>query len=385
MCFDESQSIVEDRPEKPARKGRRVLNARQAARREKVLSHLINPVVAAEDPKSLTDRATHVYQAFKPRNGWQEWLTLEIAVLMVRINRCSLIERKLRDWASYRAIDFWEDDQKVEVETLATKIERDPARVVAKMRQTPTGIDWLLSRWRILAKVEPKDWTEAQMTLAKCLVGGEVGVDPTEAGFAVGRVAELTEMRERVEEADAIARGLVEADLSDDKVPDLARLRRYTKSLQRQMTWYVDQFHIEHSDRWDDPMRRPASDSPAFQTADNARKPHWTYAETNPPIDKTKPIAVAEASVEPIVEDDETKPTPSDSGHESGETKPIEPSEFGGLMPQTVSPHRVGDQRPAGEPFAGSDWKNRLDSVPTLDDRQKASRRRLSMAGVPGS
>ena len=124
-------------------RARRVTAERSAQRRAKLLEYLQNPVIVAEDVEALNSQANSIYLAFKPRNGWQDWLTSEIAVIMVRINRCTRIERRMREYAGYRAIDFWEDDQKVQVETLALKIHRDPARTVAKLRLTPVGCDWL--------------------------------------------------------------------------------------------------------------------------------------------------------------------------------------------------------------------------------------------------
>ncbi len=124
----------------------------------------------AETAALLEQQTRDIHAAFKPRNGWQDWLTSTIATLMLRINRSERIERKLRDWASYRAIDFWEDDQKLAVETLVLRIGREPSKVVAKLRETPAGIDWLLARWRFLARVEPSQWGDDRRDLAASLV-----------------------------------------------------------------------------------------------------------------------------------------------------------------------------------------------------------------------
>ena len=74
---------------------------------------------------------------------------------MVRIDRCTRIERRLRDWASDRPIGFWDEDQALEVETLALKIGQQPRRVVRTLKQSTAGLDWLLKRWRSLAKADP--------------------------------------------------------------------------------------------------------------------------------------------------------------------------------------------------------------------------------------
>ncbi len=119
-------------------------------------------------------------------------------------------------------------------------------------------------------------------------------------------------LRERVVEADAIIRGLVEADLHDDGVPGLAKLRRYVRSLQRQLKWYVDQFHVEHPDRWDDPRRRPAVYGPVVEAYRPPNPNHFEGATPEPA-----------ASVIPKI--DETKPPRAAAAPKNDETKPFEP------------------------------------------------------------
>ncbi len=105
---------------------------------------------------------------------------------------------------------------------------------------------------------------------------------PDERGFVAAQIDGLEALRERVVEADAIIRGLVEADLHDDGVPGLAKLRRYVRSLQRQLKWYVDQFHVEHPDRWDDPRRRPAAYGPVVEAYRPPNPNHFEGATPEP-------------------------------------------------------------------------------------------------------
>ena len=377
LADSQLQSCVDNCAEKPARRSKRVLSAKTAARREKLRLMLVDPMVVVEDPELLTDQARAIEGAFKPRNGWQDWLTSEIAVNMIRINRCSRIERRMRDMASYRAIDFWEDDQALEVETLALKIEKDPARVLAKLRQSPAGLDWLLKRWRFLAKIEPKDWTVEQRHLAGRMVGGDLEVDPMSPGFVDAQVAELEAVRGRVEEADAILRGLVEADLSDESVPGLHKLRRYSRSLHRQMTWYIDQFHVEHPDRWDDPHYKPTFLTAAPEPRDI---PTATFAEPEPESDETKPIA-------PTADErdfDKTKPTLGEPRRENDKTKPIGRVEFTATLadavPQVVACEEVAIAMNGPEPDGDVPTKRRANPVQEVAQRRKAARRREALA-----
>jgi len=393
MSPNPSQTVTRDHPEKPARRGWRVLSERTSVRRDKLRAGLTEPSVVAEDIDLVNNQVRDLYFAFKPRNGWQDWLTGAIATLLVRIDRCERIERKLRDYASYRAIDFWEDDQTLEVETLASKIDRDPGRVVAKLRQTPAGLDWLLKRWRPLATVGPRDWTDEQRALAGRLTGGDSELDPTRPGFAAEQVAELEARRTRVEEADAILRGLVEADLSDDAVPGLAKLRRYARSLHRQLKWYVDQFQVKYPDKVrDDPHSKPVffgmsmdpftiqpstSIYAKSRTADDEAKPL-------PPIvtesrnDETKPTPIVEAElpIEPEQEIDETKPTgrPDSAGTLAAKTE----AEVVNHREVSVS-HDDSD-----EEFAVVERSKRGDPVRDANRRQKIARRCAAPASLSG-
>ncbi len=373
----EAVANTEPDPEAAARsrRGRPTLSPKRAWRREGLMKHLVEPTVVAETASLLEEQAGEIYEAFKPRNGWQDWLTGTIATLMLRINRSERVERKLRDYASYRAIDFWADDQKLAVETIALKIAKEPARVVAKLRETPAGIDWLIARWRILARFEPSAWTEGQRELAAQLVGGDSEVDPSRPGFAAESIAALEVLRERVREADAIVRGLVEADLHDDGVPGLAKLRRYVRSLHRQLKWYVDQFHVEHPDRWDDPQRRPAIYGPVVEKY-RPRNPNQFEGKPEPHFDETKPFAVADLEVAPQF--GETNPISAPSSPRNDETKPLSTvaSPAPVLIEPTTPVHDYSSEkgrnhsRPhrAGEP--SRDYAR----------RQKAARRRTNLA-----
>ncbi len=323
----------EKEPVVPTRPGREPLSPKRAWRRGGLLEHLVDPTVVAETAGLLEQQVSDIHSAFQPRNGWQDWLTSSIATLILRINRSERIERKLRDWASYRAIDFWEEDQKLAVETVASRIGKEPAKVVAKLRETPAGIDWLIARWRILAKIEPLAWSDEQRELAARLVEHDAAVDPSSAGFGAAMIAGLEDQRERVKKADAIICGLVEADLHDDGVPGLAKLRRYVRSLQRQLKWSVDQFHVEHPNRWDDPRRRPAIDGPAVEEW-RPRNPNHFEGKVDPPVVATEPVPVADGAAR----NDETKPLRAVIGPGNDETKPFEPVQpTAGVAPTATS------------------------------------------------
>ena len=263
---------------------RKPLSKKRAARRKALPARLTDPVVVAEDPRALRNQTHQSYLAFKSSSAWQEWLTLETPSTMLRISRCARVERKLCDWASHSSIDFSEDDQKLAVEILALEIRTEPSLVVAGLRQTPSGCNLLITRRRSLAQNEPNSWLEDDRALASCLLGGNSEVDASTPRFAEARVSERGDFRQKVEEADAITRDLVEADPLDDSSPGLVRLCRYPRTLHRQLKWSVDPFHVESPDGWGDSRYKPASVDPVA----SAPKPEVVV---RPKSDKTNPFS----------------------------------------------------------------------------------------------
>ncbi len=327
-------------PPEPPRPSRPPLDPRRAVRRAELKEHLANPYIHVEDVASLTFEANKIYKAFQPRNDWQDWVISMIATILVRLSRCDRIERRLRDMASLRAIDLWEEDQRLAVETLAVKLPKQPGRVVAQLRQTPIGIDWLIARWEGLARDESTGWTEAQNALARQLLGDNDAILPTEPGFARSRIEELRDLYDRIAEADAEIRSLVEADLSDAHVPGLAKHRRDKKAMFLQMKWYIDQFHIEHTDRWDDPMRQPGHISYDLLAQQNSRARCYNFTDVPPPqpapdaeLDSDADADEANPTSEPAIDQPnppcepavaESNPIPTSFTTASDETNPLE-------------------------------------------------------------
>lgn len=331
----------------------RIKAGRRTRRRAQVLTQLAAGDAAGEDAGLLARHQEEMIATLRPSGAWQHWVAGEVATLMVRISRTARVECRLRDWAAYRAIDFWEEDQALAVATLALRLEKDPARTVARLRQTPAGCDWLLKRWRALGAVAPAAWTAEQAELAARLLGGDAAVDPAAPGFVAERVAELTTYRGRVEEADAILRGLVEADLSDAGVPGLAGLRRYARSLQRRLTWCLDNFHLV-------PAGAPAAASPSIPTTPTTA-PKSIASEQESANRETNPISSAQ------------KPPP-------GETNPIKEliAEFR-TMEATTARDFPMPRRPDNPP------RRHADPAHEAARRQQLARREASLACMAGA
>ena len=209
--------------------------ARQAER----LDRARRPVERPEAPALGVD---DVRAVFRPASPWEEWLAAMVAATATRAGECPQVERALRDRAMFRAAHSWDEDRKLAAENLAAGLARNPARVVAKLRATPAGVDWLIARWHFLARVEAGRWMDDDRTLAAQLLGGDEAADPTSSGFIDARIAELEAHRERAVEVDEVDRELARAGLLDAAVPELARLRSHERALHRRLTWCLDQF-----------------------------------------------------------------------------------------------------------------------------------------------
>ena len=91
----------------------------------------------------------------------------------VRIDLCQVQEFAQRGRFRARAAVCWEQDQQLAVEDLASRLSRDPARVVRKLHQSSQGTDWLLQRWQALARIAEANgtWDEPQRSLAFDMLG----------------------------------------------------------------------------------------------------------------------------------------------------------------------------------------------------------------------
>ncbi len=335
----------------------------KAKARQNALKHgLTSLVVVAEDAERFQARAVAFYQALKPQDEWQAWISEGAAMITLRIDRVERIERKLREKASWRASAFWDDDRRLEAERLGSTLGQDPARVVGELRMTKTGCDWLIERWAILAAIADRHpWTDAQKTLAYNMLGtplearedavgtliDELGsrldAQPSEAEVARDAIVGLRLRRDRAAEIDEIDQSLAQADLAEDNGPDFQRLRRYELTLQKRLRWYLQQMDREPLQGMARPYYKPNYynppenlDNPDLETPIGAPAPNiseaadwaeWsepsdaeetstdtTLHGTNPLRDETKPFAEMDPPVDAIEAEPigpEADPTPS--------------------------------------------------------------------------
>ena len=239
--------------------GPRTEQGKMRSRANSIKHGLCCSVVVAEDADLVRQRADEWFWALKPQDDFDAWIVDKLAVVSIRIDRAERMERRLRDRRSLRAELAWDDQARLEAESLGEAIGTSPARVVEQLRGTPSGCDWLISRWSMLAHAaEQGEWTAGQVALAFHLLGTpyefrqgrrpgdlldgaglviESGDD--QATVARREVAHLEERRAVVADLDEVDRSLAEADLFDESHRELKNLRRYDGALHRRLRWFL--------------------------------------------------------------------------------------------------------------------------------------------------
>ena len=237
---------------------------RADARQDALHDSLTNLIVVPEDAENFQSRAKRFYQAHRPQNEWQSYLSEQIAMLSLRVDRAQRIERKQRDKIAWRALACWDDDQRLRVERLGKKLRKDPAVIVLELRATPHGCDWMIQRWGMLAAIaDQQPWGKPQSELAYDLqgtptelrilrIGTSIDVlgnvddaSRAEAEIARDAIADLLIQRDQASKSDSIDRSLTQADLSEEDHPELKRIRRLEAGLQRQIRWLTCQIQLK--------------------------------------------------------------------------------------------------------------------------------------------
>ena len=252
--------------------GPRTEEGKSRSRANAVKHGLCATIVFPEGPELIQKRTLEFFDSLRPGDAVGVWMVEQAALASLRIDHCQRIERGARYKAMLRAEAMWDDDRRLQAETLARSLAGDPARTVEALRQTLQGCDWLIGRWAMLAySAEHRPgWTEEQAGLAFDLLavphafreGTRPGVlidddgrvvDDGGDSAAVARreIAALKEHRPLVAEIDEVERTLACSDLTEENNAELKRLRRYESALQSRLRWALKQ--VQASSRSDAP------------------------------------------------------------------------------------------------------------------------------------
>ena len=347
---------------------RPALSPERAARRAALMAVLEELEPIPDGPDAMQFWSIGTYLAFKPQNGWHDWLSQHVACIMMRINRAERVERKLQALQSLRAIDCWEVDRRLQAEQTALQLVRHPDQTHGKLLDSLAGCDWLIGRWEELARTPADRWTAAQRTLAALIHPGGADAELA-AGFAERRLAILRDRRDRLAPADEALRALVEAGLSSEMSPALKQHRRDVRAWQRQLRWYVEQLRTATPDRPDIPLFRPIYDAPAVDPAPGTATDQNNQTKPNPhPVAE---VAVSQST--------QTKPniaTAAESAApENTQTKPTEPDPAPADLPETEFRQHLADPSDAGKAARVAERKRRIDPERAVAQLRRDRRR----------
>ncbi len=252
--------IATNRRNSASSTGPRTALGKEKSRSNSLKHGLCASVVEAEDPAAVLERAAALDGFSSPPSGsFGAWLVNQIATISLKIERAQEMEEAALDRIALRAGVTWEDDRRFEATILGGRIGNQPDQVAERLRQTPQGCRWMMSRWAMLAHEADKGegWTPEQASLAFDLLGTPLefreGNQPGAAidleGRATGPAVDPAKLARReidalmmraelTRELDDADRQRAKAGLADDA--EVRRLRRYESALQRRLQWTIE-------------------------------------------------------------------------------------------------------------------------------------------------
>ena len=243
-------------------------------------------VLTVEDEEKLREDVETWSEELQPRNDSERAMIKSLVIARNRLFRGYSIELTMRERLSERAETLWERDQELEVQKLVDKLPKakTPGLIVAQLKRTPLGCDWLIERWKELdwALDVEKDWNDEARNLAFDLLGSprlmrEFSVflpfDATlEEKRAIARrnIAKLTSDRDgMIAKADEDDRQRIAAGQFWDDTPEARRFRSYddknSKLFHKLLDHFVKRLSAPIVEAEAEPRFKPELDSDRFQ------------------------------------------------------------------------------------------------------------------------
>ena len=221
-------------------------------------------VLPPDDDDAVQRRVAEWHSAFKPFDAYEVWLLDIIAVESIRIERCHVLDRLLRQAQVRDACgDSWDLDRLQAAQELASKLGRNPS-VASRLSTSVAGASILLSHWKALRRVLGcGEWSEIQEVFALDLLGTPEALreglasplHPGESGDVAGHRIRLCDAQIKGLERlisdvlpgrDAESRERAQKGASDLEDRALARLHRYESRAHRRMSWAVKGMKSQH-------------------------------------------------------------------------------------------------------------------------------------------
>jgi hypothetical protein len=142
-----------NRPDSKLGKGRRSEDSR-AAEALNEYKHVMtaSEVFPVPVQQTINERYEDWLDDFGPRNGYERWLTKRLVTASVQLDFSAVYMDGWRTHVAYRAEHFWDADRAEAVEALARRLPVQPPLIVARLRTTVHGRQWLACQWRALAE-----------------------------------------------------------------------------------------------------------------------------------------------------------------------------------------------------------------------------------------
>ena len=197
-----STCVVTPDPTSPVQRsgGPRTAEGKDVSRRNALKRGLRSKLVFPDDVADLVEKRTRDFFAeFSPRSTYEEVLVRDMATASIRFERCASLSVADLIRVVDRAESLWEPDRRALAEDLASRLSKEPSRIVAGLRRTLQGTDFLVENWELLAEIarETGRWDDAQRGLAFDLLGVprvlRNGLSVVPAGDETARLITLTE------------------------------------------------------------------------------------------------------------------------------------------------------------------------------------------------
>lgn len=199
-----------------------------------------------------------------PSSALEAMFIKQMAVYQVKAEQAAAMQIEMRAGLAEKSKFFWNDERRLEVLELAEKLGKNPEGVTQKLLLTKQGVQWIVSRWRLLIMTIETvgDWNAEQRSLALDLMGlSETFRQTVPIPFDHADAAIQAKLRRDMAERE-IARleKLVEdyfltidgnlqhrAELGMEPLAnrELKLLRRYERDARRRFEWAYRQFQ-EH-------------------------------------------------------------------------------------------------------------------------------------------
>ena len=214
---------------------------------------LSTPVAAQCDSptNAILEKTSILTEEFKPETPYERMIIGEMAIARAKLDHASRLIIEDIDRPLFRALNFWEYDQKTNAIKMRTRLAKDPERIANALAGSKAGADLCIGYWSELAAIldSTGDWNEQQRRLAFDLLGicielrsGSTRVPPVsdKAGLAAVAAGEIARLRQ--------AKGDLLDDLDISSQEDAAAGRPLeddarTKNLKRQERGFRRDFY----------------------------------------------------------------------------------------------------------------------------------------------